>query len=431
MDNMRGKRRRKKWYAYLATLLLVITITPMIISYCYLPTEIKLIAGKEHIFDFDIPICAAIKTNDGVTIKDSNNAEIVPSKIHLNHPLSICMTHPGKVNMKVSLLGIVPLKTVSVEAYPYQEVIPSGRVVGIKVDMQGVLVMGVGGIDVQGQMRFPCKGLLAEGDILLTANGKALTCKEDLKNIVENAKNQSIELEVIHNKERRKISVRPIYSESDDAYKLGVWIKDSTQGIGTMTYINPETGYFGALGHGITDTESKKLMPIKSGDIQNASITGIKKGEKGIPGEICGKVHYQAGNHLGDVINNTPIGIYGIINKEALSQLGGKTVPIAFQDEVTEGKATILVDLLNGPIEEYEVVIQKVSKYNSEPSKGMLIKIVDKELLSLTNGIVQGMSGSPILQNGKLIGAVTHVFVQDPTKGYGIFIENMINNEKR
>ncbi len=220
--------------------------------------------------------------------------------------------------------------------------------------------------------------------------------------------------------------IEPAYSVEALTYRIGLWVKDGTQGIGTITYIDPTDGTFGALGHGITETKLKRLITLKSGEITKANITEITKGEKGNPGQIGGILEENQEYVMGDISCNTAIGIYGTLNKKGYKQLKQDTVPIAYQDEIVEGPAEILTNLDGNNPQKYQVMIQKVSRYSTEPSKGMVIKIVDPKLLAKTNGIIQGMSGSPLLQNGKLIGAVTHVFVNDPTRGYGIFIENML-----
>jgi len=405
--------------------------SPIIISYYYLPKEVKLIVGKEHIFNFDIPIKASVLKDKAITVKSEHDHLINTDAISLNKPLYVSMDKVGRTDVTLSFLGFIPLKTVSVEAVPDRELIPCGKIVGIKIDTKGILVLGVGQFEIEGKVVSPCKGLIEQGDMILKCNNIELKTKEDLRDIVETAKTKGVQLTVLRNKETKQITIHPLYSMFDNEYKIGLWIRDSTQGIGTLTYIDPETGSFGALGHGITDTDTKKLMPIRDGNIITTTITHIKKGKRGVPGEISGIIDYSDKNIIGEVRDNTSIGIYGELDKSIVEHMAYHKVPIAFQDEVHEGKASILVDLTNDKIEEYEVYIQKVSKYSNEPAKGMVIKIVDARLLNLTNGIIQGMSGSPILQDGKLIGAVTHVFIQDPTRGYGIFIENMINNERR
>ncbi len=427
-------RHRKKKLCFVSFIFLVIGMivsSPIIISHFYLPREVKLIAGKEHIFNFDIPLKASIMKSNAITVKGEHNDSIDTDSISLNKPLKVSMDEAGKTDVTLSLLGFIPLRTVSIEAVPDREVIPCGKIVGIKVDTKGILVLGVGQFEIEGKTASPCKGIIEPGDMILKCNDIELKAKEDLRDIIETSKKETVKLTILRNKEIKDVIVKPSYSIFDNEYKIGLWIRDSTQGIGTLTYIDPKTGNFGALGHGITDTDTKKLMPIREGNIIYTTITHIKKGKKGIPGEISGIIEYDDKNIIGEVSNNTPIGIYGKLDKSVIETLDHPSIPIAFQDEVHEGKASVLVALTGERPEEYEVFIQKVSKYSNEPAKGMIIKIVDERLLGLTNGIIQGMSGSPILQDGKLIGAVTHVFIQDPTRGYGIFIENMINNEKR
>ena len=428
---MKHRKKKRLFICFISIVICLIIGSPIIISHYYLPKEVKLLVGKEHTFNFDIPLKAILLKDQMLTVKGEQENIISKGPISLNKPLYVSMNEAGKTDVTLSFLGFIPLRTVSIEAIPNREVIPCGKIVGIKVDTKGILVLGVGQFEIEGKVVTPCKGLVEPGDMILKCNDTELRTKEDLRDIIEKTKEEKIRLTILRNKEIKEVMVQPLYSIFDNEYKVGLWIRDSTQGIGTLTYIDPETGVFGALGHGITDTDTKKLLPIREGSIITTVITHIKKGKKGIPGEISGIIEYEDKNIIGEVINNTPIGIYGEINQRMTQQGYDKKVPIAFQDEVHEGKASILVDLTNDQVHEYEVYIQKVSKYSNEPAKGMIIKIVDERLLNLTNGIIQGMSGSPILQEGKLIGAVTHVFIQDPTRGYGIFIENMINNERR
>ncbi len=427
--------KRKILISILCIVLCLSLASPFIISYFYLPSNIKLIAGKEHIFNFEIPIKASVIKNQSIRIRDNASENEELTSISLNKPFKLTMNEPGVANFRLSMFGVIPIKTVSVEAMPHKKVVPSGKIIGIKIDTQGVLVLGVGSFEIgENRAASPCKGMIEVGDTILSANNTTLSCKEDLKNVVEKSKGKKINLLIQRGDETKNIEVTPVHSELDDEYKIGLWIRDSTQGIGTLTYYDPFTGEFGALGHGITDVDTKMLMPIREGNIIDADITCIKKGKKGEPGEIGGIIDYERHNILGEIDNNTSLGIYGTIKKdkfENFEDIEEKIIPVGFQDEVHEGQASIILNLTGAEEKAYDVMIQKVSRYNSEPAKGMVIKIIDPKLLDLTNGIVQGMSGSPIIQDGKLVGAVTHVFVHDPTKGYGIFIENMINNEKR
>ena len=209
---------------------------------------------------------------------------------------------------------------------------------------------------------------------------------------------------------------------------IGSWVRDSTQGIGTITYINPATNSFGALGHGIMDVDTKRLMSVKNGYITAARIVSVKKGARGTPGELVGEI--QIGQVLGQIKTNSPYGIYGIFDG-SLEHTDDQLMRVAKQDQIEEGPAIIRTNVVNNEVTDYEIYIDSVNRFSTDDTKGMVIRITDEALLSQTGGIVQGMSGSPIIQNGKLIGAVTHVFVQEPTKGYGIFIENMIRQDNQ
>ena len=425
---MRNRKHRHTFWGCIFLFMMMVIMTPLVVSNFFLPSKIKLIAGEEHLFNFDLPLRASISKSKGIVIKDELEQEVESHTIHLNKPLYITMSEEGAAHVKLSFMG-VPLKTVSVQAFPEQKLIPCGEVVGIKVDTTGALVLGVGEFEANGEVVSPCKGKIEVGDVILACNGNPIETKEDLRHYIEISDSENVVLDIKRKGEEKSVTITPCFSQSENEYKIGLWIKDSTQGIGTVTYINPENQHFGALGHGITDTQTHMLTPIRTGEIMKVFITHITKGEKGEPGELSGVIDYDISSKLGTISMNHMLGIYGEVSCDFIKSQESNALPIAFQDEVHEGKATIKVDLTGEGVKEYEVEIQKVSKYSAEPSKGMVIKIVDEELLELTNGIIQGMSGSPIIQDGKIIGAVTHVFVHDPTRGYGIFIENMLSND--
>jgi stage IV sporulation protein B len=213
---------------------------------------------------------------------------------------------------------------------------------------------------------------------------------------------------------------------SEEDYKLGIWVRDDTQGIGTLTYVR-EDKTFGALGHGISDADTGGLLQIKDGQLYETEILGIHKGSQGSPGELSGLIRYEDDNILGEILSNTELGIFGKLDKAEELQL--KTMEVAYKQELELGEATILCQV-DGEVEEYEIEITKIDKSHSDTNKGFVLKVTDERLLEKTGGIVQGMSGSPVIQNGKFVGAVTHVFVQDSTGGYGIFAETMLDGEK-
>ena len=307
-----------------------------------------------------------------------------------------------------------------------KKVIPVGITVGIRINTKGIMVLRADYInDMNAVSHKPSEDILLPGDIIMSVNGQTVQNKEMLQEMISNSYGNVV-LDIKRDGELMKKTITPVKCLNDNTNKIGVWVRDSTQGIGTVTYINPETMKFGALGHGIVDVDTKKLMSIEDGEVWGADVKSIKKGRRGSPGELVGDI--MLGESLGVVRANNSYGLYGIVNRD-IEWLSRTAIPIASKDEVTTGPASILTNIGSESVSEYEIVIESVNKNSSDNSKGISIRIVDDRLLSKTNGIVQGMSGSPIIQNGKLVGAITHVFVHEPSKGYGIFIEYMLGQE--
>lgn len=303
------------------------------------------------------------------------------------------------------------------------QVIPCGITIGVKINTNGIIVLGTGKIKTtNGEINPPEN--LKSGDLILKANGKILANKEELINCIETS--SKINLQIKRNNKISDVNITPVKS-NDGKNKIGVWVRDSTQGVGTMTYYNPATNKFGALGHGITDIDTQQLMSVKYGDILKTDVISIIKGECGNPGEILGDIRND--EKLGTIKLNNEYGIYGNIYLNKLNNIPSEKMQIQLKNNIHEGPATIRSNIENGTIKNYDAYIETVNRFTSDDSKGMTIRITDKNLLSKTNGIIQGMSGSPIIQDNKLIGAITHVFVHEPSKGYGIFIENMLKQE--
>jgi stage IV sporulation protein B len=341
-------------------------------------------------------------------------------------PLTIMTDTTGMAEMTIHAFGM-PVKKVTLDVIPELEVIPCGMIIGVRINTDGVMVLGTGSFKGEdGQTHKPCDGKLKPGDFILTANGLEMKNKEELAEAILGSQGE-MTLKIRRDGEELDITVVPAISAKDNGNKLGVWVRDSTKGIGTITYYNPSTRVFGALGHGIMDVDTKKLMSVKEGTIMSSKVTSVKKGTRGTPGELEGTVKKE--HVLGRILTNSPCGIYGLIEAEAVWKLPQTPVKTAKQSQIHEGPASVLTNIASDTVMEYDIYIENVNRYAADETKGMVVRITDPELLKLTNGIVQGMSGSPILQNGRLVGAITHVFVQDPTKGYGIFIENMIKQE--
>ena len=269
---------------------------------------------------------------------------------------------------------------------------------------------------------------IEEGDTIVKANNVQINSTDDLIETVNNSNGKEIKLEYISDEETKECSILPVKQENNE-YKLGLWVRDSAAGVGTVTFYDPETKTFGALGHGISDIDTGELIDIASGEFVTTRILNIEKGENGTPGKIQGSIEKQ--ENIGTINKNTKFGIYGTVNNlNSLNLDNSKEVEVATRDEIKKGKATILCSLDNNKPKEYEIEIEEIYKDNNYDNKSMEIKVTDKELLEKTGGIIQGMSGSPIIQNGKFIGAVTHVLVNNPEEGYGVFADIMIKQSK-
>ncbi|MBQ6998348.1 MAG: SpoIVB peptidase [Clostridia bacterium] len=324
---------------------------------------------------------------------------------------------------EVKLAGVLPVKTVKVEVIETPEVVPCGNSIGVKIYADGLIVVGISNFPSNdGRMVSPAgEGGIKAGDIIKEVNGQAVSNASEFSEFVEKSAGGAVTVTVERNGARYKYNLTPCKDSNDDL-KLGIWVRSSIAGIGTMTFYCPDDNSYGALGHGITDSDTGKIVPVGKGEVLIADIVSIRKGERGSPGELRGT--FIADSVIGDVEQNTECGIYGKVS--TINAFKGETVQAASRSEVVEGKAQILTCIDGEEVAEYDIEIQKVTHRKNVDTKCMIIKVTDPVLLSETGGILQGMSGSPILQNGKLIGAVTHVFVNDPTRGYGIFIENMI-----
>jgi len=301
-----------------------------------------------------------------------------------------------------------------------ESVILGGVPFGVKFSTEGVTVIGFSDIDGLSKNQNPAylAGLRAK-DVIVKVNGREIKDSAELTGAVEASEGREITLTYIRGKNEKTIGITPIYSSREKRYKTGIWVKDSGAGIGTVTYILPDTREFGGLGHGICDADTGDLIKMSRGDVVNVKVHAIKKGISGTPGELKG--HFESGE-IGDLRLNTECGVFGKLT--SLPVGCGDRIGVAMRDEIRDGEAYIVCTLDDGVRCQYRAEISAINK-NASGSKCFMIKVTDQKLIDRTGGIVQGMSGSPIIQNGKLIGAVTHVMINDPTVGYGIFIENM------
>lgn len=423
---MEMRKKYRKWLSA-ALALSIILIFGYVISYYRgsLPEEIQIITGKEQKLSFRFPFSAEIE-GESVGVLEINKEPLEKGsiKIDVSDEILVEASDQTTATMEIKLFGLIPLKKVELSAVSPKTVVVGGSAIGIHVKTKGILVLGTTSVTGEDKMTYePAANRLKSGDYITEVNGIVMEEKEDLMKLLKESDGSTLQCKVRRGKEIIGVAVTPVRT-ADGSYKIGTWIRDDTQGIGTLTYIAPD-GSYGALGHGITDVDTGVLLEVEDGNAYDAEILRIVKGEPGNPGELSGVIHRSEQDRLGTVRINTAQGIFGTVKENCELQTNGKKMETGLKQEVKKGKATILCEI-NGQVNEYDIEIQQVDYSNRNHAKGLVIKIKDEELIELTGGIVQGMSGSPIIQNGKLIGAVTHVFIRDSTKGYGTFIENMI-----
>ena len=378
------------------------------------PGTIKIRAGMEEKVDLGVPASGKL---------GRSGEAFIP--VSLDHPLTFYANRPDDYEMNVRLFGIVPLKNVDVQVIQEKEVIPAGLPIGIYVKTQGVLVIGTGeftGFDKA--KHAPSETVLKSGDYILKINGREVTGKKMFMRSLQELGGDDLVLTIRRGDEVFDVKVVPVEDQSG-VYKIGIWIRDNAQGVGTLTYIDAGGG-FGALGHGINDTDTSTLMMLQKGTLYHTDIIGIRKGETGSPGELTGLIDYADDNVIGMIERNDDNGIFGVCGEALEEAVTYEPVPIGLKQEVVTGPAKMLCSLDGRETKLYDIEITDIVYDEAHVNREIILQITDEELIRETGGIIQGMSGAPILQNGRLIGAVTHVFVQDATKGYGIFIEEML-----
>lgn len=329
----------------------------------------------------------------------------------------------GVVNLKVSLFGI-PVKDVNVNLIDEPEVIVMGNIIGMKLYTKGVLVVGMSEIYGQDSIAYKPyeKTGIKEGDTIVKINDNEITSTDDLINCVNKSKGKEIKVTYLHDNEILETNITPVETELN-SYKIGLWVRDTAAGVGTATFYDKVTNKIATLGHGILDVDTEELIDISTGELTTTNVVSVIKGENGKAGKIQGTVEKQ--EEIGKIIKNTYFGVYARATNYSMIN-STKVKKIALRTEIKTGEATLLCSLDSKNVDEYKVQIEKIYVNNNTNNKSMLLKVTDEDLLEKTGGIIQGMSGSPIIQNGKIIGALTHVLIQDPTKGYAVFADLMV-----
>lgn len=362
----------------------------------------------------------------------------MPDKIYVNKSIDVASSNLittsrfNKVKLvkdkiSVNLLGVLPVKQVAVQQVEGLEVYPGGTSIGVKISNKGAMVVGYSDIETSdGVMESPGKlAGIQLGDIIEEVNGKKVNSCSDLISTIKSCRNADIQLKLLRDNDEI-IKKMQILKEGNE-YKIGLWVRDSTAGIGTLTFYDKDSKVFGALGHPITDGDTNTSFNIKSGKLLRSSVLSIKKGERGNPGELKG-LFVNENDTIGTIEKNLDSGIYGEAKASLINDNFSKPMPVGFRNEIKEGHAQIITTINDEGPKAYDIEIIKLLQQDKPGSKSMVIKITDQQLLEKTGGIVQGMSGSPIIQNGKIVGAVTHVLINKPDVGYGIYIEWMLQD---
>ncbi len=329
----------------------------------------------------------------------------------------------GEYTAKVKLFGLLPIKTAKISVIENKKLVPLGTAFGVKLFTDGVIVVDITDFVSGGLVSNPAYDAgIREGDLIVSYNGVKIKSNEELIEQVNRYDGKPQVAVVKRNNLTFEAKVTPVADDSDNSFRIGLWVRDSMAGIGMLTFYDKENNTLSGLGHSVSDSDTGLIMPVSTGEIVLADIKGALKGKSGAPGELVGS--FLDDKTIGILTTNTGSGLSAICVSDKFSDM--KEYEISLKKEIKPGDAKILCCVDGREVKEYDIKIEKINNNLSE-TKNMTVKITDKELISKTGGIVRGMSGSPIIQNGKLIGAVTHVLVDDPTKGYGIFIENMLS----
>lgn len=423
-----------RWHVYKKTLYFLLSagIFAVAASLYYsmwsaVPSTIMIKAGMDQTLDFRVPASGELR-REAIEASGSagqNNVDIQHSlHVDFGKPVIVKAGQVDQYKIHLKLFGMIPLKEVDVEVIQDIKLKPAGIPIGIYVKTKGVLIVGIGEFEGEdGQTFSPGKYVFQRGDYILEINDQEINEKKELIDMIDHCEGQELYFTIQRGESVLEIKARPEQNKNGE-YKMGIWVRDNAQGVGTMTYMD-ENGGFGALGHGINDIDTGTLMSLSKGTLYHTEIIGITRGSTGSPGELTGFIEYDDKNIMGSITDNTTKGIFGICTPQTQECAVYDYLPLGLKQEIEKGDAQIICSL-GGETEVYDVEIVDINLENDNINRGIVLKITDPELLAVTGGIVQGMSGSPIIQNGKLIGAVTHVLVQDPTKGYGIFIEEML-----
>lgn len=414
----------------LAIAFLAICLTPQARTILNLPYYQRMVVGESNKIKIDLPSQLSSRI-DLQVIRPAENvfAAYQDPPVIINREgdnYEITALRPGKVDVQLKLLGYIPIKSISIESLPTRRLLAGGHSIGVLLQSRGIMVVGFAPIiDKYGKKQYPARDRGIEiGDLIYQVDGKNISSENDLAKIIDEKKGKVLSFNIKRGEEFINVQIGAILCEETERYRIGLYVRDGIVGVGTLSFWDPGTNRFAALGHIIIDADTNQGIEVLKGKIVSASIQSIKRGKPGQPGEKIGIFNSNGGIN-GNIIKNTYCGIFGEIEK-IKNPLSTYTMEVGYAHQVKEGKAEIYTVVNGEDIESFDVVIEKVFPERNN-GKGLIIKVTDPRLLSLTGGIVQGMSGSPIIQDSKIVGAVTHVFLNDPERGYGIFMDTMLS----
>ncbi len=389
-----------------------------------LTTLSAVLAGTTMYYGNTLPDSFYIQKGEELYLSSALPVTAVPTKAKAMEVFTVGGSQTDTVSLR--LFGLVPIKNAEIREIETPMLIPGGQPFGIKLRMDGAMVISLGAIDTNRGAVCPAKEAgLEAGDIITSADGFSVSSGESLSTIIDDSKGAPVTIEYTRSGKENKTTLIPVFSEKDNCYAAGMWVRDSLAGVGTVSYYDPSNMTFGGLGHPICDGDTGVCIPIGEGAACPVTISGLVKGTKGSPGMLEGT--FLGGEEIGSLTCNNRCGVFGRLSESCPRQAA---IPMAFKQEITPGDGEIICTIDGEKPRRYSVRITDTDLSGSDNTKNMIIEVTDKELLRKTGGIVQGMSGSPIIKDGKLVGAVTHVFVDEPSKGYGIFCENMYSQSR-
>lgn len=393
----------------LAIAVIAVTFSAPVQNFSSIPIQFKMIEGQIAELNFSSVIETVLHENDEVIAVSGNELQTLRT---------------GYSNVTFKLFGLLPIKRVQVQVLPETKLYPGGHSIGVKLKSEGVMVVGFYLVDVENQKVSPAEQAnIKVGDYILKVNGKKVSDVASITGQINNG--EAMEMEVRRNDKIFTTTIQPQLDSKTKNHRIGLYIRDSAAGVGTLTFYDPRSNMYGALGHVITDMDTGQPIQVGSGEIFPSKVTSIDKGQKGKPGEKRCVIGNDS-EKMGNILSNNSLGIYGKLTDFPKEYFESELLPIALAHDVKTGPAHIYTVVKGDKVEKFDIEIVNVIPQRFSSTKGMVIKVTDERLLAITGGIIQGMSGSPIIQNGKIVGAVTHVFVNDPTMGYGCYIEWML-----